>query len=186
MLDRKFHSRNGATYFRRESATQREMAEADEQSGYRRILAGVLLALFLVACILGTILWSTTACREDIASHTPAIQLNVSYDDTSRSLTIVNEIGDRLPENYSGSVTVQIRPTGSDTYTNRYVLASNSVGGYPIRSGDWWTFGNASVNGRPLSKGDVVRIHYTGPSELPSYCPNRSKKEATLAKYVVE
>lgn len=149
----------------------------------RWFIIGAILSIVLSFGMIGLLFWPETPCNDNLDT-TPTNEFNISSNQTS--LTIVHERGDRLTEKNTDSLTVQIRPIGGTEYIKRYTLASDSKGGYPVKSGDQWTIRNPSVNGRSLQSGDTIRIFWVGPDDIPSHCPNSKPEEATLEKHSLD
>lgn len=145
---------------------------------------GAVLSVVLAFGTIGAIFWDEGPCNDELDTS-PQIEFDITYEQSSGNLSVVHERGDKLTGENTNSLTVRIRPEESEKYTTRYVLASDSNGGFPVESGDVWVFKNASVDGRPLSDDDVLRIVWTGPDDLPSYCPNRDGESGTLGKRVI-
>jgi hypothetical protein len=151
----------------------------------RWVIVGAVLSLFLGSVTAGLLLVPELSPCHDITATSPQIAFNVTYETSSETLTVVHDGGDRLTEENTNSLTIRISSEGTGKYTTRYVLASDSTGGYPVESDNTWTFRNASIHDRPLSDGDVVRVVWAGPDDIPSYCPNYHEEESTLAKLVI-
>lgn len=149
------------------------------------ILVGVMLAALGASLTLGVLFWPESPCQ-DATAISPQIAFGMSYNQTTNTLTLIHERGDRLTDENTNSLTVRIYPDGAKEYATRHVLASDATGGYPVQSGDRWRFTNVSVKGRSLSEGDQIRVHWTGPDTIPSYCPNWKEETATLAQYVLQ
>lgn len=161
---------------------------SDESGGGWRprwVIVGAVFIL-LIGSVTATLLYvpALSPCH-DITATNPQIAFNVTYDTSSETLRVVHDGGDRLSEENTNSLTVRISPEGTEEYTTRYVLVSDSAGGYPVESGSIWTFRNASINDRPLSDGDVIRVVWVGPDDIPSYCPNYREEEVPLEKHVI-
>lgn len=150
-----------------------------------RLLAVGAVSFLLGTATLGVVLVPSLSPCHDSTATAPQIAFDVTYNSSTEALTVVYDGGDRLTEENTNSLTIRIRPGEAEEYSTRYVLASDSDGGYPVEYHDEWTFADASIRGRPLSDRDVVRVVWTGPDDIPSYCPNHHEEESTLAKLVI-
>lgn len=152
------------------------------------IIVGAILSVLAASIVTGVVFWSETPCY-DGGAVAPTIEFGMSHNQTTETLsidvTILEYDGDRLTAKNTNSLTVQIRQAGADNYSPTHVLASDSKGGYPVGVGDTWTFSNVSVDGRTLGDGDHIRVFWTGPDNIPSYCPNWKEEDATVAHYVI-
>lgn len=152
----------------------------------RLFTAGAVALSFLLGSVTLGILYvpSLSPCR-DITATSPQAGFNITYNSSTETLTVVHDGGDRLTEENTNSLTIRIRPEGSEEYSTRYILASDSKGGYPVDDTDEWMFTDASINDRPLSYHDIIRVVWSGPADISSYCPNYHEEEITLAKLVI-
>lgn len=162
------------------------MIEYSRGGPSRRLLAGgVVLSLLFGSVAVGVLLVpSASPCHDFTATH-PQSAFDITHDTATGSLRVVHDGGDRLTEANTNELAVRIKAAGAGEYATRYVLASDSSGGYPVDVGAAWTVENVTVGGRPLADGDVIRVVWTGPDDIPSVCPNYREEMATLAKDVV-
>ena len=145
----------------------------------------VALSLLLGSITLGVVLVPSLSPCHDITATSPQIAFNITYNSSIETLTVVHDGGDRLTEENTNSLTIRIRSEESEEYSTRYVLASDSKGGYPVDDTDEWVFTDVSINDRPLSNHDIIRVVWSGPDDIPSYCPNHQEEETMLAKLVI-
>ena len=145
----------------------------------------VALSLLLGSVTLGVVLVPSLSPCHDFTATSPQIAFNITYNSSTESLRVIHDGGDRLTEKNTNSLTIRVRPEGSEEYSTRYILASDSKGGYPVDDTDEWVFTEASINDRPLSNHDIIRVVWSGPDDIPSYCPNYQEEKTTLAKLVI-
>ncbi|MFQ3320711.1 MAG: hypothetical protein ACI80F_002797 [Natronomonas sp.] len=148
------------------------------------VIAAIVFCLLLGSVTVGVVFVPSSSPCHERTSTAPQIAFNITYNTSTETLTVVHNGGDRLTEENSNSLTIRIRPEEAEDYSTRYVLA-DAKGGYPVEENSTWTFPDASINNRPLSDGDVIRVVWTGPDDIPSYCPNYHEEESTVAKRVI-
>lgn len=120
-------------------------------------------------------------------AYGPSAAINISYSHSTGDLTVTEQAGDTFTATETNRVEIRITPLdGPDT-----VYLWSDVGGtYPIQPGDSVTISNATVDGRSLASGDIVRVVWYGPNtgQGPVYCPYRGEEtlDATLANWPIE
>lgn len=164
---------------------------------YRRalqILAALVAALLVTYGVGYTIfppLLVPIGCAglsEEVVEVAPNGEFNLTYSAEAGALTVTYSEGPTLPAH---RVTrIEIRTSMQGGQAEREYSWAEADGEYPVRPGDSITIENASVAGRPLEPGDVVRVIWHGRWEdpAPDYCPedHDSVGSATLAKLIVE
>lgn len=142
-----------------------------------------LVALLLVSS--GTV---TGACDENLAFAGPDTTFSIVHQQSTSDVVVTHQKGETLTADRTDELFVTIRTADSDNST-RYSLAVTPEG-YPVSSGDRFTIQDATVAGRTLAEGDVIRVVWRGSEKpLPSYCLTDRGDEPSsmvLERYVVE
>lgn len=142
-----------------------------------------VVALLLVSS--GTV---TGACGDDLAFAGPNTNFSITHQQTTSDVVITHQRGETLTADRTDELYVMIRATGSDNRT-RYSLADTPEA-FPISSGDQFTIQKATVDGRTLTEGDVIKVVWRGSEKpLPSYCLTNRVNESSsmvLEQYIIE
>jgi hypothetical protein len=124
-------------------------------------------------------------CQGDLAATAPAESFEIQHEDDR---LVVTRTGGRIPADDTRSLELVVRAPDGDGPGSTYSLVGPNDPA--IKDGDRFTVENATVAGRPLRDGDVVRIVWRGYDldGRPFFCPapeERSRVSATMAKWVV-
>ncbi|QPV62185.1 hypothetical protein I7X12_15770 [Halosimplex litoreum] len=142
-------------------------------------LGGVLGALSVVSGAVGP-------CSDDLAFQGPTTEVEVTVDTDERAVEVTHVDGDVLAEEWTLSVTAVV---SSETGTTSEYVAVNASDGLPFEPRGSARIENVTVDGRPLSDGDEVRVVWRGHERpLPDYClgsRGNATARVTLARSTV-
>jgi hypothetical protein len=147
------------------------------------VVFGFVLTVLLVLAV--TVLTSgfVPGCQDN-APMSPATAIEISYEDTTLRVTIAEG---HIPVDGTRHLDAVVSPGGTWENRTSYRLLGPDEG---AEHGDSLTVENATVAGRELQEGDVVRVIWYGYDldPRPAYCPGdeeRSVLRTTLGKFVV-
>ncbi len=123
-----------------------------------------LVVLLLVAA--GTV---TGACDDDLAFTGPNTTVSIVHQQTTNAVVITYQKGEPLTPERTEELFVTIHAADGDNTTSYSLTGTPEA--FPVSSGDRFTIRNATVGGRLLAAGDVIRVVWRGSENpLPSYC----------------
>ena len=126
-------------------------------------------------------------CQDRLSFSGYDVEMNVTYDGQTGSLTVTHHSGITVPAHRTESLSVVVlqydESTGGHTETARYRLA-NSTEEFPIAPGRRFHLSNVTIDNQPLTSGDrLLAVLRTTERPLPRYC--RHNRSDAVGEYAV-